>query len=210
MASWFLYPLGILAVLGMLFFIERLFYLYRVRIATEPFVKGVENLCQQSDMRQALMVCENTPGAIARLTQVAVLNLQAPLEGLRAALQKGALLELPLLRKRIESLRVMGQLAPLIGLIGTIFFLLKGFWTVGTMQAYTQLTSFSPYLLSALSVTFLGLLELLLFNLAYAYLAGRVRLLIFDLEWTASEWVLFAQMHAAKKDAGELVGQNVP
>ena len=106
-------------------------------------------------------------------------------------LRSQGLLELPVLRKRIESLRVMGQLSSLLGLIGSVFFLLKGFWNLSSLQAYTQLTSFSPYIVSALSISFLGLIQMFLFYGAYHFLMGRVRALVFDMEWAASEILLF-------------------
>ena len=144
-----------------------------------------------------MTLCEETPGAVARLMKIALVNSDEPVQVLENILQKNALLELPLLRKRIESLRVMGQFAPLIGLIGAVFFLLKGFWTLGSLQAYTHLTSFSPYIISALSVTFIGLVEMFLFYAAYHFLMGRVRALIFDMEWAVSDMLLFlkAQVH---------------
>ena len=78
-----------------------------------------------------------------------------------------------------------------MGLIGTVFFLLKGFWGRGSLQAYTHLTSFSPYIISALSVTLLGLIEMFLFYASYHFLMGRVRALVFDMEWAVSEILLF-------------------
>ena len=68
---------------------------------------------------------------------------------------------------------------------------MKGFWGLGSLQAYTDLTSFSPYIVSALSVTLLGLIEMFLFYAAYHFLMGRVRALIFDMEWAVSEMLLF-------------------
>ena len=85
----------------------------------------------------------------------------------------------------------MAQLAPVIGLIGSVFYLLKGFWSLGTLQAYTSLTSFAPYITSALSVTFVGFFEMFIFYLAYHFLKGRLRALIFDMEWASNEILIF-------------------
>ena len=195
----FIYPLGLLAVLGILFFTERFIFLHKGRIQPKRFVRGIENLLEVSRLEEALSVCEQTPCAVARLTKVALLHRSDPPLVLQAVLRQHALLELPILRKRIESLRTMGQAAPLVGLIGTVFFLLKGFWGLGELRAYTYLTSIAPLFVSALTVTLLGLSELLLFTVAYHFLNGRARLLIFDLEWTAGEWLLFFQKTACVK-----------
>jgi biopolymer transport protein ExbB len=196
----FLYPLGLLAVFGLLFFTERLIFLHKGRIQPKRFVRGIENLLKASRYEEALSVCEQTPCAVARLTKAVLLHRSDPPLVLQGILRQHALLELPMLRKRIESLHMMGQIAPLIGLIGTVFFLLKGFWRLSELQAYTYLTSVAPLFVSALAVTLVGLLERLLFTVAYHFLNGRVRLLIFDLEWTAGEWLLFFQKTACAKE----------
>ena len=189
----FIYPFGLLAAFALLFFVERLVFLHKERIHPKRFVRGIENLIEASRYEEALSVCKQTPCAVARLTRAALLHRSEPLSVLQSVLRQCALLELPMLRKRIESLRMMGQIAPVVGLIGSVFFLLKGFWGLGELKTYTYLASVAPLFVSALAVTLLGLLELLVFTVAYHFLNGRVRLLVFDLEWTAGEWLLFFQ-----------------
>lgn len=200
-AGWFLYPLGALALLGNLFFWERVIFLHKKQIRPESFLQGLKNLLQKSRVLEAITLCEETPGVVARLLKVGLVNLNRDSDELLWLFKQNALLELPLLRKRVESLRVMGQFASLIGLMGTVFFFLKGFWTLGSVQAYTRLTSISPYIVSALSVTFLGLCEMFAFYAAYHFLMGRIRALIFDMEWSVSEFMLFLEKY--KKEAHE-------
>lgn len=197
----FIYPLFVLFALGCVFFFERLFFLHNGQIRPENFLKGIFNLLDKQRIIEAVTLCEETPGAVARLVKVALVAFQNKSEKPTNAIKRQALLELPILRKRVESLRAMGLLASLLGLIGTVFFLLKGFWVLGSLQAYTQLTSFSPYILSALSVTFCGLLEMFLFYAAYHFLMGRVRALIFDMEWTANELSLFLEKEHENKQS---------
>lgn len=191
--GWFLCPLGIIGLLGTLFFVERLSFLNKTALSSRGFVDGIKGLLIKGRFMEALTLCEHTQGAVARLTKGALLNHQQPAMVLRLIVQQSALVELPLLRKRIESVRLLSAIAPMIGLIGTVFFLLKGFWMMGSVQAYTQLTTFSPYIVSACSVTFLGLIEMLLLAVGYYFLNSRARRIVFDLEWVANEWVVFFQ-----------------
>ena len=204
--GFFLYPLGFLGLLGLLFFTERFIFLNKGRIQPKSFVQGIETLLQNSHFEEALSICEQTPGAVARLTKIALLHHQEPNALLRNILQQNALLELPVLRKRVESLRLIGQIAPLVGLIGSVFYLLQGFCSLSKGSAYTYLTSFAPLLVSALSVTLIGLLELFVFTLAYHFLNGRIRSFVFDLEWTASEWLVFFQQHSFDSNETVLKG----
>lgn len=187
----FSYPMGFLLVLGCVFFFERLIFLHKGQVRPEVFLQGIKSLLVKGRLVEAVTLCQETPGSVANLVKICLVSYQNNEEHLSEVLKTQALLELPILRKRIESLRVMGQLSSLLGLIGTVFFLLKGFWGLGSLQAYTHLTSFSPYIISALSVTLLGLIEMFLFYAAYHFLMGRVRALVFDMEWAVSEILLF-------------------
>ena len=187
----FIYPLLVLFILGSVFFFERLFFLHKGQIRPEGFLKGIFNLLDKQRIVEAVTLCEETPGSVARLVKVGLVAFQNKAEKPIDAIKRQSLLELPLLRKRVESLRAMGLLASLLGLIGTVFFLLKGFWLLGSLQAYTQWVSFSPYILGALCVTFCGLLEMFLFYASYHLLMGRIRALIFDMEWVTNELLAF-------------------
>lgn len=189
--EYFIYPFGILLLVGVIFFSERALFLHKGQIRPETFLVGLKNLLNKSRRMEAITLCEETPGSVARLMKVALIHATKSSKFILDELRRNALLELPLLRKRIESLRVMAQLAPLVGLIGSVFYLLKGFWSLGSLQAYTSLTSFAPYIISALSVTFVGFIEMFLFYLAYHFLKGRLRALIFDMEWASNEILIF-------------------
>lgn len=182
-AGLFCIPLGVLALLGFVFFLERFIFLHKGRIYPEKFLCGVENLVETSRLTEALTLCNGTPGPVARLVKVCLLNFSKDADSLLCILRQNAILELPILQKHVESIRLIGQLAPVVGLIGSVFFLLKGFWVLGTLQAYTNFMGISPYIVSAISVTLLGLLELFIFSIAYHFLMGRIRVLIFDMEW---------------------------
>lgn len=188
-AGGFIYPIALMGLIGVLLFIERFVFLHKGQIRAEPFLNGIENLLQKGRRMEALTLSENTPGPVASLTKIALLNYNLPAKDLREVLRKQALLELPALRKHIDSLRVIAQLYPLLGLIGTVFALLKGFWCIGSLDAYTSITSFSPYIVSACTLTFMGLVGSFLAYLAYHFLMGRLRSIIFDLEITAQRFL---------------------
>jgi biopolymer transport protein ExbB len=192
-AGYFLYPLALMGFLSCLFFFERLIYLHKGHIKPEPFLNGIQNLLHKGRRLEAITLCEETPGPVAHIVKIALVYLQEPMAILTEELKKQALLELPILRKHIDSIRVIAQLSPLLGLIGTVFALLKGFWTLGSLEAYTSVTSLSPYIVSALSLTFLGLTCSILSYAAYHFLVGRLKAILFDMEWTVHTLLLFLE-----------------
>ncbi len=190
-AGYFLYPLVLMGFLSCLFFCERLIFLHKGQIKAEPFLVGIQSLLHKKRKIEAITLCEETPGPVARLVKVALLCKSKDTNALLEEVKKQAFLELYYLRKRIESIKVIAQLSPLVGLTGTIFYFLKGFWSLGTLDAYTSMTSFSPYIVSALSLTFFGFVCSFFSYGAYHFLIGRLKAILFDMEWTAHSLMLF-------------------
>ena len=196
----FIYPMGILALIGIVLSFERMVFLHKGQVQPEAFLDGIKNLLRKGRWVEGITVCEETPGVVARLTKTILVYAQQKENAgaLEDIAQKYALLELPKLTRHIGSLRVIGQMASLIGLMGTLYFFLKGFWTLGNLNAYTHFASFTPYIVSAISVSFIGVLEMFFCYIAYHFLMGRVRALIFDIEWMCGEMLLFLKTQMNK------------
>ena len=60
---WLLLLLGLTAVV---IFIERALFLHRGQIRSTEFLNGIQNLLQKNRLMEALTVCEETPGPVAK------------------------------------------------------------------------------------------------------------------------------------------------
>ncbi|MDR1665570.1 MAG: MotA/TolQ/ExbB proton channel family protein [Puniceicoccales bacterium] len=195
MGGGFLWALVFLGLLSLLFFLERLLFLHKGNIRAESFVSGIKNLLRKERRLEALTLCQETPGPVARTVRLAILHSSGELRNL---LQQNALLEVPLLCRRMRSLYVMSQVAPLIGFAGTTFCFLKGFLAMRTIGVYASVTTFSPFVISALSLTFWSVILAGTDLLLYHFLHGRLRSLMFDIEWAATAMVQFFEENPEK------------
>lgn len=121
-----------LAVLGVTVFVERLLFLHRGQIRAREFLEGIRNILAKRRLVEALTVCEETPGPVAAVVKVALLHAGEAEDKLRFRVQEAALLELPLLERRIAALGAIAQVAPLVGILGTVLGM------AGTFQAFEQ------------------------------------------------------------------------
>src|SRR5512137_4112 len=78
-------------------FIERLLHYHRAQINSMEFLSGVRNVLKRDNVVEALSICDATPGPVARLVKVAILNRDKGREGVREALEEVGLVEVPLL-----------------------------------------------------------------------------------------------------------------
>src|SRR5437868_1071011 len=171
---WVLLALGLLALM---LFIERALYLHRGQIRSTEFIGGIKNILAKRRLIEALTVCEETPGPVAAITKAALLHADDSADMMRFHVQEAAVVELPVLERRLGSIAAIAQVTPLVGLLGTVL----GF--IGTFLAfekgdYVTTSDLSHSMWQAL-LSFAGSLILAIpAHLAYHFLSGRVRAIV--------------------------------
>src|ERR1043165_2329914 len=85
-------------------FVQRVLHYHRAQINSMEFLNGVRNVLRRENVVEALSICDATPGPVARLVKVAILNRERGQEGVREALEDAGFLEVP--RLRSEERRV--------------------------------------------------------------------------------------------------------
>ena len=194
-----MYPLLFVSLLGFVLFIERSLYLHKGQIGTQDFLSGIKNLVRKKRLVEALTLCEDTPGPMARIVKSALLNYGASRETIRAAIQSAAIVEIPTLERRIGTIAALARVAPLLGFLGTL---------IAALQALDSLESFngdsgllSRLLAEALITSASGLAISVMAILAHHFLSGRVRALVHDFEWVGHDIHEFLSTESGGKEA---------
>src|SRR5271170_5001071 len=121
---WILLLLG---VVGLMLSIERTLYLHRGQIRSTAFIDGIKNILAKRRLVEALTVCEETPGPVAAVVKAALLHADDDAERMRFYVQEAAVVELPGLERRLGGVAAIAQVAPLVGLLGTILGMITTF-----------------------------------------------------------------------------------
>src|SRR6266699_50334 len=108
-------------------FIERCLHYHRAQINSMEFLNGVRNVLKRDNVVEALSICEATPGPVARLVKAAILARERPRDGVREALEDAGLIEIPRLEEKLPLLATVAQIAPLMGLLGTVMGFIRVF-----------------------------------------------------------------------------------
>jgi biopolymer transport protein ExbB len=101
--------------------------------------------------------------------------------------QEAALVELPVLERRMGVLAAVAQVAPLLGLLGTVLGMLQSFHAFNQGGNYATPAALSGGMYQALISSAFGLAVAIPTHLAHHFLRGRVRVLVHDMEWAANE-----------------------
>lgn len=181
---WVLLVLGVLAVM---LFVERTLYLHRGQIGAKTFVDGIKNILGKRRLVEALTVCEETPGPVAAVVKAALMHADAPAELMRFHVQEAAVVELPALERRLGAISAVAQVAPLVGLLGTILGMITTFIAFERGGNYAMASALSAGMWQALLATAASLMIAVPAHLAHHFLIGRVRSIVRDIEWSGNE-----------------------
>src|SRR6266700_5022628 len=170
-------------------FIERFLHCHRAQINSVEFLNGVRNVLKRDNVVEAISICDATPGPVARLVKVAILNREKGREGVREALEEAGLVEVPPLEDKLNLLATIAQITPLMGLLGTVLGFIKIFTTLQKSQTLATLQDVSGGVWEALICTAAGLAVAIPCYAAYNYLVSRVNAIVLDMEKAATEIV---------------------
>ncbi len=181
---WLLLLVGLAAAV---IFVERALFLHRGQIRSTEFLNGIKNLLQKGRRMEALTLCEETPGPVAAVVKAGLRHASDDEQGLRFAVQEAALTEIPLLERRIGALAAITQIAPLLGLLGTLLGMIKTFWLFNQAGNYATPAVLAGGMWEALLTAAAGVAIAIPVHLGRHFLHGRVRALVHDMEWVGNE-----------------------
>src|SRR5256884_7634963 len=179
----------IMSAVVIVVFVERLLHYHRAQINSTEFLNGVRNVLKRENVVEALSICDATPGPVARLVKTAILNRDRGREGVRDALEAAGLLEVPRLEEKLNLLATIAQIAPLLGLLGTVLGFIQTFALMQDKGLYAHIGDLSTGVWKALVCAAAGLAVAIPAHAGYNYLVSRGNSIVLDMERSASEIV---------------------
>jgi len=138
---------------------ERIYRVYFVySIAAEPFLDQMEKLIRTNNIDRAIRACNAAPAAaLPRVVRAALMRAHNGRQAIAAAIEEATLEVQPQVMRRIQTLWTFANIATLVGLIGTIFGLIKAFAAVGMASPETRSQILTEGISEAMNHTAMGL-----------------------------------------------------
>src|SRR2546430_189311 len=155
-------------------FIERFLHCHREQINSVEFLNGVRTVLKRDNVVEALSICDATPGPVARLVKTAVLNRDLGRERVRESIEAAGLTEVPRLEENLNLLATIAQLAPLLGLLGTMIGFIDTFMHIRTAGTNAHVSDLADGVWKALVCGAAGLAVAIPAHAGYNYLVSRV------------------------------------
>lgn len=185
---WLIVVIGVAVVFV---FFERLLHLRRAQIDYGDFLKGVCNVLENGNVEEAMMICDETPGPVAAVVLTAIRHRKGTREAIREAVDNTGRAEISRLERRLAALAITCQVAPLLGLLGTLLGVIRIVQAMNEQAPVVQSTDLTSGLMQALVATVAGLLVAVPCHAMYAALMVRIERIVLDMEASASEIVAY-------------------
>jgi biopolymer transport protein ExbB len=184
---WLILALDIIALAVVL---KKTFQFHREEINVRELLRGLFNVLQRDGFVEAISLCDNTPGPVARMLGAAIAAKQRGDDDIRNAIDDAAFNEIPRLERGIKLLGTVGFILPLVGFFGTMVGMLRTFKVVETVEVLSA-SAVSGTVTSALLTSAAGLAGAIPCYVAYNYLVSRVDTITLEMDRAALDIVSF-------------------
>lgn len=174
-------PLGLTALAALLLTLLKTFALLPLRGRDDACVHALSSALRAGDPAGAAAVAAQAPTPLRELLDGLLAHPRADAEQLEEILHERMLGLLPRLDRHLGTLAVLGGIAPLLGLLGTVTGMITTFELV-TLFGSGNERILSQGISEALVTTMTGLVIAVPVLLAHAFLSRRVRVLVGELE----------------------------
>ena len=166
--------LGMISLIAAAVAFERLANLTRGKIVPPALVQKLDELVRTNEHRaeRYQAVCDQHPSPLARVVRAGLLRAGRPLPEIEKALEDAVTREMAELRARVRPLSVAANVAPMVGLLGTVVGMLEAF-RVASQAGLGKAELLAEGIYLALETTVAGLLIAIPAMLCASYFSSR-------------------------------------
>jgi biopolymer transport protein ExbB len=176
------------SVVGLTFIVERAFALRWRRVVPPAIEAAVESCRNQEDVPMLRRVCESHPSPCSRLLLLAADHLNWSKADNVDAVQTRARHEITRLERGLVVLEIIVGIAPLLGLVGTIYGMMSLFQDLG-VTGVSDAKRLAEGIGLILHATLLGLLIAIPALVFWAFYSKRVEVMAVEMERLCEEFV---------------------
>ena len=189
-----MWPIMATSIVALTIAIERFVNLRRAGIDTQEFMDSIRTVLRQHRIQEALRTCDEAASPVSRIVKAGILKHNRAKEDIREAIENAGHLEIPRLERYLSALATCAQIAPLLGLLGTVQGMILAFTEIQHKHGVVNPSDLAEGIGNALITTAAGLIVAIPTIVVYNYYVARVENMILEMEISCSEMVdLLAQ-----------------
>ncbi len=180
----FLYPSLAMMTIGLAIAVERFIFLRRARSENRKLWDQLLPMLQGGKFKEAAGAVASSEAAIGKIVANGLARMQSARrrEDIDHAMEEGMMEIVPRLEKRTHYIATFANTITLVGLLGTIIGLIKGFTAVAQVNPAEKAELLSASISVAMNNTAFALMVAIPFLLIHAFLQARASEIVDSLE----------------------------
>jgi biopolymer transport protein ExbB len=180
LGGWVMHVIVGCSIISLTLVLERAWSTRRRAVISRKFLKQIRDHWNRRELPQVLDICRKTESAIARILRVGLVHLDQGLAQMQDAIEAQTVHETTILRRNLPLLAALGNIATMLGLLGTVLGMIESFDLIaktGTGDARVV----AGGIFTALVTTAAGLIVGISTITAHSFFRRRVDVLEIDL-----------------------------
>ncbi len=184
-----MWPLLLCSVISIAITLERFYHFYRARTKVPNIFARVKKLLQEGKADEALKLCQGVSGPVPHILAIGIHIRNRSLDEKEKLIAKAGSRIIRQFDKNLNGLSIIGNIAPLIGLLGTVTGMIKAFMKIQELGGRVDASVLAGGIWEALITTAFGLSIAIPTFVAYHYFDGRVDSVRSQLKDMATEFL---------------------
>ena len=165
-----------------IFAVNAFFLVKEDKLMPNAVITGVQDALSKGDLDAAVNTCDANPSTLSSILRTAFNNIEDGYDVVQQAVSSATDLESEKLMQKVNRLNVCGQIAPMLGLMGTVTGMVSAFAGLATTTGAAKSKVLAQSISTALWTTCVGLLISVPALLFYTYFKNNATRLLLESE----------------------------
>ena len=176
--------IGVLSLAAIALIVEQFLSLRMDKLLPPGLAEQLRELLGAGRVREADTLCRENPSCLSFIVSNGLSEADGDWDDVEKALEGAAAEQSAKLFRKVEFLSVIGNIAPMVGLLGTVVGMITAFHTIAQTQGSAQAPELAGGIYHALVTTVEGLVVAIPALAAFAFFRSRVDQLMADVTFT--------------------------
>ena len=181
------YMIILLSLVSVALMIEYALSIRRKTLIPPGFADEVLKLLIQGQPNVALQKCQNDPSALAQILYAGMSQYEFGWDAVEKSAEEATAEQASRLYRKVEYLNMIGNIAPMLGLLGTVVGMVIAFQQMAESAGYGRADDLAEGIYLALITTIQGLLVAIPCLAAHSLFANRIAVLISETTFVAEQ-----------------------
>jgi len=196
------YTIILLSLAAVALMIEHVLSIRRTMLMPPGFADDVLKLLMQGQSHAALQKCQNDPSALAQILYAGMSQYEFGWDAVEKSAEEATAEQASLLYRKVEYLNMIGNIAPMLGLLGTVVGMVIAFQQMAESAGYGRAADLAEGIYLALITTIQGLLVAIPCLAAHSLLGNRIATLMTETTFVAEHVLQPIKKNLLRKRSG--------